>query len=73
MYTTVRKLGPKILYYRGNYGPNSLMVRYVDPLCKLRIQIYGLGFYDPWMKSFVFRAQGLGTGITEPWFADSRA
>ena len=25
---------PKIPYYRRNYGPNSLMVVYVDPLGK---------------------------------------
>ena len=32
MYTTIGELGPKIPYYRRNYGPNSLMVVYVDPL-----------------------------------------
>ena len=32
IYTTIRELGPKIPYCRRNYGPNSLMVIYVDPL-----------------------------------------
>ena len=34
VYTTIRELGPKIPYYRRNYGPNSLMViyMYIDPL-----------------------------------------
>ena len=31
-YTTIKELGPKISYYRRNYGPNSLMVVYVEPL-----------------------------------------
>ena len=32
IYTTIREFGPKIPHYRRNYGPNSLMVIYVDPL-----------------------------------------
>ena len=43
-YTTIRELGPKIPYYRRNYGPNPLMVIYVDPL--------GMGS--------LFRGRGLG-------------
>ena len=32
IYITIKELGPKIPYYRRNYGSQSLMVVYVDPL-----------------------------------------
>ena len=37
IYTTITELGPKIPYYRRNYGPSSLMVVYVDPLGLLHL------------------------------------
>ena len=43
IYTTIKELGPKIPYYRRNYGsqfPTSLMVVYVDAL--------GLGLRGSW-------------------------
>ena len=53
MHTTILEVGPKHHTGEGLWGPNAIMVVYVDPLGKLGFWVWGYGLAQGLLKALV--------------------